>query len=61
MPMIATPVQIAGLWGYAEADPALVAILVAVVLAFAITYLVLRSSGQRKTNPDSRKRPDRRD
>lgn len=57
--MSASLVHIASLWGYAEADPALVAILVAAVLAFAITYLVLRANGQRKTNAASRKRVDK--
>jgi hypothetical protein len=58
--MSANGVQLAGLWGYAEADPVLVAILVAAVLAFAIVYLVLRASGRRDPNASERKRADKR-
>jgi hypothetical protein len=45
-----------GLWGYAEADPTVVAILVAIVVALAIVYVVLRLSGG--SGPRANKRKD---
>jgi len=51
---------IAGLWGYAEADPTVVAILVAIVVALAVVYLVVRSSKGGSTGQGGRKDADRR-
>jgi hypothetical protein len=58
--MSGTAVQVAGLWGYAEADPTLVAVLVAVVLIFAVVYLILRASNRRDSGAKSDKRAGKR-
>ena len=36
-----------GLWGYAEADPVVVGIVVAVVVALALVYVIVRLAGNR--------------